>query len=65
MKIGVSGGTGFIGQYLLREYGEQYKFKVITSRNNYSELYKNENIEYIKDDYTEEGFKRVFRIAIA
>lgn len=28
MRVGVTGGTGFIGQYLIRDYGEEYDFIV-------------------------------------
>ena len=31
-RIGVTGGTGFIGSYLLRDYAGQYEFVVATSQ---------------------------------
>ena len=58
MRVGVTGGTGFIGQYLIRDYGNQIDFVVPTQRKLYDELQP--KAEYIYTDYDKEGFKRVF-----
>lgn len=60
MKIGVTGGTGFIGQYLLREYSKENQFVVITSRKNGENLYRDANVEYITGDYSQEMFTKEF-----
>lgn len=62
MRIGVTGGTGFIGQYLLKEYSSQHEFVVITSLEDTSSLYHfKEQIEYVCAPYTYEGFTNAFR----
>lgn len=61
MKIGVTGGTGFIGQYLLKEFSAENQFIVITSREKQHELFNNVNVSYIKSPYNKSGFKECFR----
>lgn len=34
MKIGLTGGTGFIGQHLLKDYADRHTFVAATSREN-------------------------------
>lgn len=58
-KIGVTGGSGFIGQYLISDYGDRFDFVVATSRNRTEGLCP--KAEYVKTDYNIEGFKQVFR----
>ncbi len=58
MKIGLTGGTGFIGQYLIRDYGNQMEFIVPTRKNEFSRLEK--GAQYITSDYSKEDFKRIF-----
>ena len=60
MKIGVTGGTGFIGQYLLKEYSGENEFLVITSRGSCEDLYINSNIEYITGNYNQDEFEKCF-----
>ncbi len=60
MKIGVTGGTGFIGQYLLKEYSIENEFVVITSRECCENLYINSNIKYITGNYNQEEFEKDF-----
>lgn len=60
MKIGVTGGTGFIGQYLLKEYSGENEFVVITSRGSCEDLYINSNIEYITGNYNQDEFEKCF-----
>ena len=57
-RIGLTGGTGFIGQYLIRDYGDQYEFVAITSRDDCSAF--SPKARYVKDSYTREGFLRAF-----
>ena len=40
MKIGLTGGTGFIGQYLIALYGSTYEFVVPTSKKDTKEFAK-------------------------
>lgn len=58
-RIGLTGGTGFIGQYLIREYGDRYDFIAITSRDDCSRF--SDKATYIKNTYDREGFLRVFK----
>ena len=60
MKIGVTGGTGFIGQYLLKEYSNNNEFIVITSRKSDEKLYANSNIKYMTGEYSQGEFEKVF-----
>lgn len=60
MKIGVTGGTGFIGQYLVREFCNEHEFVVITSRSYIEGLFQNENVTYITENYDQEGFEKAF-----
>lgn len=60
MRIGVTGGTGFIGQYFLQEYSDENEFLVITSRDKYIDLYIHPNITYVKEKYNQKGFEKVF-----
>lgn len=60
MKIGVTGGTGFIGQYLLKEYAGDHRFVVITTRSDVSELYQHPDINYVKETYDKQGFETAF-----
>lgn len=59
MKIGVTGGTGFIGQSLLREYAKDNEFVVI-ARNNKEELFESDNVKYIFCDYTKDNIIKTF-----
>ena len=58
-RIGLTGGTGFIGQYLIREFGDQYDFVTITSRDDCSAF--SEKATYRKEHYDKDGFLRVFK----
>ena len=59
-KIGVTGGTGFIGQHLLRENIGKYRFVVLTSGSKAGKSVTHDSISYIKGDYSEETLKKVF-----
>lgn len=58
MKVAVTGGTGFIGQYLIREYGDKISFVVPTRRKFYMNL--NPKAKYIRVDYERESFRKIF-----
>lgn len=60
MKIGLTGGTGFIGQYLLKENVDENEFVVITSRDDCESLYTHSNIRYVTEKYDQDGFEKVF-----
>ncbi len=60
MKLGITGGTGFIGQYFLKEFSNDNQIFVITSRDKVDDLYQNKNVFYQKADYNTEGFKKIF-----
>lgn len=58
MRIGLTGATGFIGQYLIKMYGCEHEFVAITSKeqkDKYSSL-----AVYIKADYSIENFEKIF-----
>jgi len=58
--IGVTGGTGFIGRYLLRDYQDQFQFVVVTSGASGREPVEGPSIRYVTGEYTEETFLRAF-----
>lgn len=60
MKIGITGGTGFIGQYLLRALAPEHMLTVITSREEAAGLYQHPNLSYLTAPYDQEGFRRAF-----
>ena len=60
MKIGITGGTGFIGQYLLPELAPEHTLTVITSRKGTEGLYQHPNLSYLTAPYDREGFRRAF-----
>lgn len=58
MKIGITGATGFIGQYLIRMYGDKYEFIAITSKENIGDFCH--LATYIKADYNVDSFESIF-----
>ena len=56
MRIAVTGGTGFIGQYLLEQADENHIFVVMTSRDNIEKLAQSPYVEYKKISYEYDGF---------
>lgn len=58
-KIAVTGGTGFIGQALLRAYKGQYAFNVVTHEDT-SALLKDDSIRYISTNYVPEDLRNAF-----
>ncbi len=60
MRIGVTGGTGFIGQWLLRLYADAYEFVVLTSGNHTGERFAHEKVAYIKGDYSTKAMQEAF-----
>ncbi len=60
--IAITGGTGFIGQWILKLYSNQYKFKVLTRNLDMSnDMFKHENIVYCTTDYSEDSLKEVLK----
>lgn len=60
MRVGVTGGTGFIGQYLLRDYGENYDF-IVPVRDK-SKIVKNRTgVRFVESDYTVDSLKNVLQ----
>lgn len=62
-KIAITGGTGFIGQYLIEQYGDDIHFVVPTSKKDTSGYSK--KAEYVYSDYSLESFYDVFRGCMA
>lgn len=60
MVIGVTGGTGFIGQCLLREYCTEHRFIVLHSHELTGEHIRTASIDYIVSDYSFESMKNDF-----
>lgn len=52
MIIGITGGTGIIGQQLLRMYAEDNLFFVATAQTELSKYYKHKNVHYVFSDYS-------------
>lgn len=58
--IGITGGTGFIGQYFLRAYADRFRLKVATQRNDTTTLFCHPHIEYCISDYGRDSFAALF-----
>ncbi len=57
MRIGVTGGTGFIGQYLIRDYGDKHDF-IVPIRYKSRAIQEGTGAKFIESDYTVDGLKR-------
>lgn len=60
MRVGVTGGTGFIGQYLIRDYGENYDF-VIPVRDKSRTAKAKIDERFVESDYTVDSLKRILQ----
>lgn len=60
MRVGVTGGTGFVGQYLIRDYGREYDF-IVPIRHSADGSSCRENATYIESDFSVESLKNSFR----
>lgn len=59
MRIGLTGGTGFIGQYLVRDYSNKHDFVVpFRTYRNYFE--KKDAVRYIESDYSVSSLEQIF-----
>ena len=59
MRIAVTGGSGFIGQYFIRDYGSAYEC-VVPVRDTSKMLKKAGNITYLKSDYSFHSLMQIF-----
>lgn len=60
MRVGVTGGTGFIGQYLLRDYGKDYDF-VVPVRDKKGIIKEGMSARLVESDYTVGNLKKIFK----
>ena len=60
MRVGVTGGTGFIGQYLIRDYGEEYDF-IVPVRNWNMALEQNNKATYVKSDFSVKSLVNILK----
>ncbi len=60
MKIGLTGGTGFIGQYVLKENANEHEFVVVTSRDAGEGLFVHPNVKYVTVAYNQSEFEKAF-----
>ncbi|MCM1560736.1 MAG: NAD(P)-dependent oxidoreductase [Butyrivibrio sp.] len=60
MRVGVTGGTGFIGQYLIRDYGKDFDF-VVPIRDKNRIIREETGARYVECDYTVEGLKKALQ----
>lgn len=60
MKIGLTGGTGFIGQHFVREYADSHTFVVATAHKGNDSCFQHENVIYRHTDYSADSFCGVF-----
>lgn len=61
MRIGLTGGTGFIGQWMIRLYASKYEFVVLTSGTHSSEHFVHKNVCYKKGEYSLDSMKEIFQ----
>lgn len=61
MRIGVTGGTGFIGQHFIKEYSAEHEFVVISSGKGDKVLETGNHITYITSDYSQESMEEAFK----
>lgn len=60
MRVGVTGGTGFIGQYLIRDYGDNYDF-VVPIRDKSKIIKGVTGARFVESDYTVDSLKNVLQ----
>lgn len=60
MRIGVTGGTGFIGQYLIRDYGESFDF-VVPIRDKNKIIKGMTGARFVESDYTVNSLKNALQ----
>lgn len=60
MRVGVTGGTGFIGQYLIRDYGEAFDF-VVPIRDKSKIIEGVIGTQFVESDYTVDSLKNVLQ----
>ena len=60
MRVGVTGGAGFIGQYLIRDYGDDYDF-VVPVRDKSGSVRIETDARMIESDYTVDSLKNVLQ----
>lgn len=60
MRVGVTGGAGFIGQYLIRDYGKDYDF-VVPVRDKSRLLKEETGAGIVESDYTVDSLKRILQ----
>lgn len=58
MRVGVTGGTGFVGQYILRDFAKDFEF-VVPFRKRTGQITK-KNVKFIESDYTVESLSDIF-----
>lgn len=60
MKIGITGGTGFIGRHYIKEFADKYEFKVITSQTKYEGFDSLKNVSLQNLSYSIDGYRCAF-----
>lgn len=60
MKIGLTGGTGFIGQHFVKEYADGNTFVVATAHEMDGSYFQHKNIAYVLSDYSERSYREIF-----
>lgn len=60
MRVGVTGGTGFIGQYLIRDYSRKFDF-IVPVRNIESISANKTNANYVESDFSVDSLKKIFK----
>ena len=60
MKIGITGGTGFIGQCLIKNWSEKHQFKVLCIEDEFDSFYSSSNVEYYHSEFSVEEMQGFF-----
>lgn len=60
MKIGITGGTGFIGQCLIKNWSKKHQFTVLCIEDEFDSFYSDSNVEYCHSEFSVEEMQEAF-----
>ena len=60
MNIGLTGGTGFVGQCFLRQYAREHSVTCLCIESDLSGFFSHPNVKYLHSDFSVEEIERAF-----